>query len=164
MPMNRKVLRLFSGASLLVFAGCGGPGLPPAGPQPGEVDVGYGTQPAEKTTGAITTVTETPPTPLRLEELLKGKAAGVRIITRPDGTQALQIRGGNPSLQTGTDQQEPLIVVDGVAITQNALVTALAGLTPQDIRQVDVLKDVASTSIYGMRGAAGVIVITTTRR
>jgi TonB-dependent starch-binding outer membrane protein SusC len=161
MKVSRK---LFWGAALLALSACGGPGLPAAGPKPGEVDTGYGTQPAEKTTGSITTVTDKPTGPMRLEELLRGKAAGVQIVTRPDGTQALRIRGGTPSLQTGQDQQEPLVVVDGIQLSQNGLTTALAGLTPQDIRQVDVLKDVASTAVYGVRGAAGVIVITTNRR
>jgi TonB-dependent SusC/RagA subfamily outer membrane receptor len=44
-----------------------------------------------------------------------------------------------------------------------SLASALAGLIPEDIRRVDVLKDLASTSIYGMSGAGGVIIITTRR-
>ena len=160
MKATRTTTLLFA---VVALAACGGPGLPPAGPEPGEVDVGYDTQPAEKTTAAVTTVTEDATTPLRLDVLLRGKASGVQIVTREDGSQAIRIRGGTPSL-TGNPEQEPLIVVDGVPIARDALASALSGLTPQDIRQVDVLKDVASTSIYGMRGAAGVIVITTRRR
>ena len=150
--------------TLLVVAGCGGSGLPPAGPKPGEVDDGYGPRPADKTTGAVSTVSEKPPVPLRLEDLLRGKASGVQVITRADGKQILRIRGGNPSLTPDQVEQDPLIIVDGVPIAQDALSTALAGLTPEEIKQVDVLKDVASTSVYGTRGAAGVIVISTTRR
>lgn len=48
-------------------------------------------------------------------------------------------------------------------VSAGQLETALAGLTTADIRQIDVLKDVASTAIYGMRGAGGVILITTRR-
>ena len=154
------------GASLVALAGCGGRGLPDAGPKPGEVEVGYGTQPKEEVTGAVASVSGNevnPARPLRLEELLRGKIAGLQVVTRSDGRQTLRIRGGTTSL-VGAPDQDPLIVLDGVPLSADGLATALAGLTPDDIRQVDVLKDVASTSIYGMRGAAGVIVITTTRR
>ena len=153
-------------AAMIGVAACGGRGLPDAGPKPGEVDVGYGTQPKENVTGAVTTVTDSAvraARPLRLEDLLRGKIAGLEVVTRRDGRQVLRIRGGTPSL-VGAQEQEPLILVDGVPIASDALASALAGMTPDDIRQVDVLKDVASTSIYGTRGAAGVILITTTRR
>jgi TonB-dependent SusC/RagA subfamily outer membrane receptor len=152
-------------AALVAPAACGRGGLPPKGPAPGEVDVGYGTQPADKVTGAVTSVSDSevnPARPFRLEELLRGRIAGLEVVTRPDGRQSLRIRGGTPSLR-GAPPQEPLIVVDGVPIADEGLAAALAGLTPDDIRQVDVLKDVASTSIYGMRGANGVILITTKR-
>ena len=155
------------GAVALLMVACGAPGLKPAGPAPGEVDTGYGgTQPREKTTGAVTSVSDketarTSSSPLRLEDLLRGKSSGVQIVTLPDGRQALRIRG-TANIQSA--QMEPLIVVDGIQIGPNGLETALAGLTPDDIKQVDVLKDVASTSIYGQRGASGVIVISTKRR
>jgi len=151
-------------ATLLLLAGCGGSGLPPAGPRPGEVDDGMATRPADKTTGAVSTVTDKPPAPLRLQDLLRGKAAGVQVVTLPDGKQRLRIRGGNPTLTPDQAEQEPLIMVDGVPIGQDALETALAGLNADEIKQVDVLKDAASTAVYGTRGAAGVIVINTTRR
>jgi TonB-dependent SusC/RagA subfamily outer membrane receptor len=151
-------------ATLLVVAGCGGSGLAAAGPKPGEVDNGYGPRPADKSTGAVSTITDRPQAPLRLEDLLRGKASGVQVITRPDGKQRLRIRGGNPSLTPEQAEQDPLIIVDGVPIAPEALSSALAGLTPEDIRQVDVLKDAASTAVYGTRGAAGVIVINTKRR
>jgi TonB-dependent starch-binding outer membrane protein SusC len=164
MLLSRGTLAV--GAALCLLAACGGRGLPAAGPAPGEVDVGYGTQPADRVTGAVTSVAGDPAAtrPLRLEELLRGKVAGLQIVSRPDGSQALRIRGGALSTQGGAEQ-EPLIVVDGMPLpSQSSMAEALAGLTPADIRQVDVLRDVASTAIYGQRGAAGVIVITTTRR
>jgi TonB-dependent SusC/RagA subfamily outer membrane receptor len=163
----KQSLKVLGGLALLGLIGCGGQGLAPAGPKPGEVDVGYGTQPKDKVSGAVTSVSGdgvAAVTPLRLEELLKGKSAGLQIVTKADGSQALRIRGGNASLMEGTSEQEPLIVVDGIQIPVNDLASALAGLTPADIKQVDVLKDVASTSIYGLKGAAGVIVISTRRR
>src|SRR5688572_13800744 len=151
-------------ATLLLLAGCGGSGLPPAGPRPGEVHDGMATRPADKATGAVSAVTDKPPAPLRLQDLLRGKAAGVQVVTLPDGKQRLRIRGGNPTLTPDLAEQEPLIMVDGVPIGQDALETALAGLNADEIKQVDVLKDAASTAVYGTRGAAGVIVINTTRR
>jgi TonB-dependent starch-binding outer membrane protein SusC len=165
MGSNARIGAMLGVASLIALAACGGRGLPEAGPKPGEVDVGYDTQPEEKVTGAVTSVSEkelSAARPLRLEELLRGKVAGLEIVTRPDGREILRIRGGVTSLAGGRDQ-DPLVIVDGVPIPVDGLASALAGLTPEDIKQVDVLKDVASTSIYGMRGAAGVILITTRR-
>jgi iron complex outermembrane receptor protein len=165
MWLHGGVGMMLAAAALIALTGCGGRGLPEAGPKPGEVDVGYGTQPEEKVTGAVTSVSEgdiNPTRPLRLEELLRGKVAGLEIVTRRDGRQILRIRGGTTSL-VGAQDQEPLVVVDGVPISSDGLASALAGLTSEDIRQVDVLKDIASTSIYGSRGAAGVILITTKR-
>jgi TonB-dependent SusC/RagA subfamily outer membrane receptor len=125
------------------------------------VDIGYGTKPEKETTGAVTSVSdkEVPASsgPLRLEELLRGRVAGLQVVNLPGGKYTLRIRGTNSLLR----DQAPLIIVDGVQITD--LTSALAGFTPGDIRQVDVLKDVASTAVYGMRGAGGVILVTTHR-
>jgi TonB-dependent starch-binding outer membrane protein SusC len=163
--MSLKGRTMLGAAALLALTQCGGRGLPEAGPKPGEVETGYGAQAKEKVTGAVSSVTDSNVSaarPLRLQDLLRGKIAGLEVVTRRDGSEVLRIRGGNTSLM-GAQDQDPLVVVDGVPIAQEALASALAGLTPEDIRQVDVLKDVASTSIYGSRGAAGVILITTRR-
>lgn len=158
-----NLLRALGGATLVALSGCGAPGLPPAGPAPEEVDVGYGTQEKDDVTGAVTSLKDhpIPPGPVRLEELLRGRVAGLEILPLGDGRYRLRIRGISSLTQ---QDQEPLVLVDGVQIATGALHTALAGLTRDDIRQVDVLKDVASTAIYGMRGGGGVILITTTRR
>ncbi len=163
MSIRTKISVILGGAMLFSLAGCGAPGLPPAGPAPGEVDIGYGTQEKERVTGAVTSLSDpqAPPGPLRLEELLRGRVAGLEIIGLPNGGYKLRIRGIS-SLGPGQDQG-PLVIVDGVQIAPSSLHTALAGLTRDDIRQVDVLKDVASTSIYGQRGAGGVVIITTRR-
>ena len=76
MTMTNKLL--CSTLCVIVLTACGGPGLPPAGPAPGEVDVGRGTQPEGKVTGAVTTVEDAKigkSSPYRIEELLKGKLA-----------------------------------------------------------------------------------------
>ena len=148
-------------ALTLALGACGGPGLPPAGPKSGDVDVGYGTQPAEKVTGAVSTVkSETAgggQQSASVAELLRGRVAGLDVRQGPDGGYMFRIRG------MSQDAPDPLFVVDGIQMQAKDVATALSGLTRNDIRQVDVLKDLASTSIYGQRGIGGVIVITTKR-
>ena len=155
-----QVVRLGSTAALVWLAGCGGPELPPAGPAPGEVDVGYGARPAGSTTGAVSTVSEdeTATAQLRIDELLRGRVAGLQVISTATGV-TYRLRGQSSIL----NDQEPLFIVDGVPTSSAQLRAALSGVSTEDIRQIDVLKDVASTSIYGMRGAGGVIIITTRR-
>uniref|UniRef100_S0DFJ2 Putative TonB-dependent receptor family protein n=2 Tax=termite gut metagenome TaxID=433724 RepID=S0DFJ2_9ZZZZ len=90
-------------------------------------------------------------------EMLTGKVAGLNVNTQspadPNSGSDLQIRGA-ASLLAGN---EPLVIVDGVAGG------SLRALSPQDIASMTVLKDAASTAIYGTRGANGVVLITTTR-
>ena len=97
--------------------------------------------------------------PMRLDDLLRGRAAGLDVIPTADGVFKLRIRG----MGTVNEDREPLILVNNVEVPSRALESALSGLTRDDIKQVTVLKDVASTSVYGMRGAGGVILITTKR-
>jgi TonB-dependent starch-binding outer membrane protein SusC len=156
------VIVMLAAASAIAGA-CGGPGLPPAGPAPGSVDAGYGgSQPKDETTGAVTSLSDkgvAPPGAVGVEDLLRGRVPGLQIIKGAGGRVTFRIRGIN-SLQ---NDQEPLFIVDGVQISAGHVQSALAGVLPQDIRQIDVLKDVASTSVYGMRGAGGVIIINTRR-
>jgi len=88
-------------------------------------------------------------------EALTGRLAGVQV-TSAEGTPGnnnvqIRIRGGG----SVTQDYSPLYVVDGVQIEN-----ALSVIAPQDIANVDVLKD-AATAIYGARGANGVVIITT---
>jgi TonB-dependent SusC/RagA subfamily outer membrane receptor len=162
--MLSNTAKTLTGVALLVLAGCGGPGIPPAGPKPDEVDIGYGTQPKDKTTGAVTSVTEKEigaNRPGGLEELLRGRVSGLQIIPRPEGGYMFRIRGLS---SVTSEPPEPLFVVDGTQVSARNIESALSGLTREDIRQVDVLKDVASTSVYGTRGVGGVIIINTKRR
>lgn len=88
-------------------------------------------------------------------EALQGKLAGVQITMAegaPGSEAVINIRGRGSITQSS----EPLYVVDGVP-TDNAL----SVINPQDIESLSVLKDAASTAIYGSRGANGVVVITT---
>lgn len=151
---------IFTAGALI--GGCSAPGLPPAGPAPGEIDAGYGTQDAGEVTGAVSALEREQFSDSRavsVEELLRGRVPGLHISTRRDGRISLRIRGTNSMLH----DEAPLLVVDGIQISSGDLHRALAGVSPADIRHVTVLRDVASTSIYGMRGAGGVILITTRR-
>jgi TonB-dependent SusC/RagA subfamily outer membrane receptor len=92
-----------------------------------------------------------------IEEILKGRVAGVTVI-ESEGGIAVRIRG-----QTSIyGSNEPLYVLDGVPITPGPG-GALTGISPYDIESIKVLKDPAETALYGMRGANGVIVIKTKR-
>lgn len=92
-----------------------------------------------------------------IEELLEGRVAGVSVIRTPNGI-AVRIRGFTSFLGSN----EPLYVVDGIPINAGPG-GSLIGISPYDIETIKVLKDPASLSMYGVRGANGVIVITTKR-
>jgi len=88
-------------------------------------------------------------------EALAGKLAGVQVMVSegtPGADVDIFVRGRNSITQSGA----PLYVVDGIQVEN-----ALSVLSPQDIENVTVLKDAASTAIYGARGANGVFLITT---
>lgn len=91
------------------------------------------------------------------EEMLEGRFAGVRVIRVPGGI-AVRIRGGS-SLMASND---PLYIVDGMEMVPGPG-GALTGINPADITRIEVLKDIGSTSAYGVRGANGVVVISTRR-
>ena len=89
------------------------------------------------------------------EEALAGRLAGVQVLGSegsPNAQVLIRVRGGGSI----TQDNSPLYVVDGIQVDN-----ALSTLSPQDIESIDVLKDAAATSIYGARGANGVVIITT---
>ena len=94
----------------------------------------------------------------RIEELIAARASGVQVI-RVNGTYGLRIRG----VSSPSGIVDPLIVVDGVISSQPGT-RGLDGISPNDVVRVEVLKDAASTAYYGMRGASGVILITTRKK
>ena len=93
----------------------------------------------------------------RIEELIEGRAPGVRVLHHRDGSFRLQIRG----VSSPSGRNDPLVVIDGTPTSELRGGSALTSLNPADVLRIDVLKDAASTAFYGMRGANGVIVITT---
>uniref|UniRef100_F4CF84 TonB-dependent receptor n=2 Tax=Sphingobacteriaceae TaxID=84566 RepID=F4CF84_SPHS2 len=121
------------------------------------VIVGYGTSSKREITGSITSVSSEEfnagvfSTP---GQLLQGKVAGLNITRsgNPNEKPAVILRGPT-TLRAGS--QEPFYVIDGVPGASIDLVA------PDDIESIDVLKDAASTAIYGSRAANGVIMVTT---
>ena len=93
--------------------------------------------------------------------MIRGKAPGLQVIEVAPGQFELRIRGANQSLQEAGE--EPLVVLDGMASPRPAG-QLLMSLNPQDVVSIEVLKDVASTAVYGTRGANGVLIIRTERR
>lgn len=91
-----------------------------------------------------------------IEKSLQSKFPGVLVTALPDGGIALQIRG--PGSLMGNN--EPLYVIDEQPV-QAGPGGALIGVNPHDIETIKVLKNPADTGIYGIRGANGVILITT---
>ena len=93
-----------------------------------------------------------------IEKVLQDKVPGLLVTRGPDGSIALQLRG--PSSFMGGS--EPLFVIDDVPFSPGPG-GALTGVNPHDIESIRVLKDPADTGVYGVRGANGVIVVTTKR-
>lgn len=93
-----------------------------------------------------------------LADVIVGRTSGVRVISNLDGTISVRIRG--PGSFYGN--QEPLFVIDGVPVIGAASRT-VAGINPYDIESIRVLKGPPETTLYGVRGANGVILITTRR-
>ena len=91
-----------------------------------------------------------------IEKVLAGRVAGVVVERTADGGIAVRIRGGSSI----TGSNAPLYVVDGIPIEPGPN-GALTGINPYDIESIKVLKDAAETTMYGSRGANGVIVIKT---
>ncbi len=119
------------------------------------VVIGYGTQRRRDVTGSVASVNgeELARQPVQTPtQALQGKVAGVQIISsgQPNSQPQVRIRGTG-SVLAGA---EPLYVVDGV------LTDDIRNINNADIISLDVLKD-ASAAIYGVRGANGVIIITT---
>lgn len=118
--------------------------------------VGYGSQKKSELTAAISSVKSTDFVRGNVKDagqLLKGKIAGLTILNStgdPTENSAIMLRGTN-SLQ---GENSPLVLIDGIP-------GDLRTVAPEDIAQIDVLKDGSSAAIYGTRATNGVILVTT---
>ena len=121
------------------------------------VVVGYGTQKITKVSGAISTIKSADIEklrPVRTEEALQGRASGVNVIqSGSPGSKPTVLVRGIPSF-SGTD---PVVIIDGVPQT----LTDFNSINASDIESINVLKDAATTAIFGVKGGNGVIVVTT---
>ena len=124
------------------------------------VVVGYGTMRKKDLTGAVVQIDAkkfADQNPGSVQDLLRG-TPGLQIgmDTSAKGSGAsIQLRGQN-SLYTSASHNSPLIILDGMQFGGE-----LSEINPEDIAQIDVLKDASSAAIYGAKAASGVIIITT---
>ncbi len=120
------------------------------------VVVGYGTKKKSLVTGAISSIdsddiknTSAP----RVEQVLQGKTSGVSVVSSsgaPGSGAKIRIRGAGSN-----GNADPLFIVDGIKVS------SIDNISPNDIANIEVLKDAASSAIYGTQGANGVIIVTT---
>ncbi|MGD2124236.1 MAG: TonB-dependent receptor, partial [Gemmatimonadota bacterium] len=140
----------------------------------GLVATGYATQTRREVSSAISTVSSMDlenPTVASLDAVLLGKAPGVEVIQNagnPGNGITVRVRG----YSSISASNQPLYVVDGMPIYREDFgqlgfggqdLSAITGLSPDEIESVDVLKDAAAAAIYGSRGSNGVVMITTKR-
>lgn len=145
------------------------------------VSTGYSQTTQKRTTGSVAVVGKEVfenKVPTSIDQLLQGQVAGVSIVAksgRPGESAKIRIRGTN----TITGDAEPLWVIDGVPLQRNIpkvkggqikagdfndiFANGIAGINPNDIENITILKDASAAAIYGSRAAGGVIVVTTKR-
>lgn len=139
------------------------------------VVVGYGFKKKRDLTGSISSISASniEDTPVKdILSALQGRAPGVVVTSNsgaPGAGITVRVRGYS-SLNSGND---PLYVIDGVPVESSSMtllngydmhgLNPLADINPGDIESIEVLKDAASTAIYGSRAANGVVLITTKR-
>jgi TonB-linked SusC/RagA family outer membrane protein len=122
------------------------------------VVIGYGTKKKSNVVGAVTSVNLEEATALpttNVSEMLRGRAAGVQVNladARPGGSSNIVIRG---NVSVAPNGNNPLIIVDGLPYDN------LNDVAPDDIANIEILKDASSTAIYGSRASNGVILVTT---
>ncbi|UMB60979.1 TonB-dependent receptor [Lutibacter sp. A80] len=118
--------------------------------------IGYGTKKKSLVTGAISSLDskeiENSSSP-RVEQVLQGRVSGVTVVSSsgsPGSGAKVRIRGAGSN-----GNSDPLYIVDGMKVS------SMDNIAPSDIANIEVLKDAASSAIYGTEGANGVVIITT---
>ena len=143
----------FAVAALLLLAGCG-PGGPPAGPG----TAGRGARDTASTVSSGSVLSDSALGHLRYQrfaDLIEGRFPGVRVEHYQNGEIGIRIRGAGAF----QGRSEPLYLLDGMEIQSSSLLS----INPEDITRIEVVKD-GMAAAYGVRGANGVILITTKRR
>ncbi len=120
------------------------------------VNIGYAEKKKSLVTGAISSINANDirnSSSQRIEQVLQGKTSGVTVTSNsgsPGSGAKVRIRG------TGSNGNvDPLYIVDGVKVS------SIDNISPNDISNIEVLKDAASSAIYGTQGANGIIIVTT---
>ncbi|WP_147678118.1 SusC/RagA family TonB-linked outer membrane protein [Algibacter pacificus] len=120
------------------------------------VVVGYGTQKKSLVTGAISSIKSSDiqnNASTRVEQAIQGKVSGISVLSNsgsPGAASKIRIRG------TGSNgNSDPIYIVDGMKTS------SIDNIDGGDIQSIEVLKDAASSAIYGTEGANGVVLITT---
>lgn len=137
--------------------------------------IGYGSSRKSELTEAVSKVKNdelTRSTGASIESAMQGRVSGVKVTTNEGGPGAgLKISVRGTSSINGTN--EPLYVIDGVPVQKDVATGStggvysslpsdpMAGINPNDIESIEILKDASATAIYGSRGANGVVLITT---
>lgn len=147
MPVSSRRLITTVAVVLAAGSGCVHHGAPTSETAP---------VPAQKQPNVVTADAIANSSGQSIEQILANRVAGVQLGHTADGTLTVRIRGAN----NWNSDSEPLYVIDDVPITPGPG-GALAGINPYDIESIRVLKDAVSTTMYGARGANGVIVIKT---
>ncbi len=142
------------------------------------VITGYQVVDRRKNTSAVNTVKVDDimiPSATSIDQMLEGRVPGMILMSNSGEVGVvpkIRIRGTS----TLIGNREPIWVVDGIIVQDpvpvspeelndpdyiNRIGNAIAGLNPQDIERLDILKDAAATALYGAKAANGVIVVTT---
>jgi TonB-linked SusC/RagA family outer membrane protein len=143
------------------------------------VVVGYSVKSRKSLTGSVVKISNDQIKDMPFaspDQLIQGKASGVQISSMsgtPGGGVTVRVRGTS-SFSPNSAASQPLYIIDGVFMnntpmgpagygTEQQISNPLADINPDDIASIEILKDANATSIYGSRGANGVVIITTKR-
>lgn len=158
---ERRLLRTASTVAVIgVTVACTGQRSHPVIDPADQVAVGYDRMNERDVTGSVSSLSGDELRSQRVgrvEELMRDRVPGMQVIRRANGDYSFRIRGTRSLL----GNNEPLVVINGMAVSAASMSLALAGIMPLDVVRIDVLKDAGSTAAYGSRGANGVISITT---
>lgn len=123
------------------------------------VVAGYGVQKKSDVTGAVCSLSEEKlkkATFASIDEAMAGRVSGVAVSSSSD--KPIRVRG-----VSSLSGAEPLYIVDGVPMGDGTS-NPLASINPEDVLDMEVLKDASATSIYGSRASSGVVILVTTKK
>jgi TonB-dependent SusC/RagA subfamily outer membrane receptor len=146
--------RLVPTLAAVLLVACASSKGPQTAPAPATSAASPSAQSAAATSVSSGDIQQTPGDPI--EKLLMNRSPGVWVGRASDGSLAVRIRGGSSLM----GNNEPLYILDGSPFTPGPE-GALTGINPNDIESIKVLKNAAEISMYGARGANGVIIIKT---